>query len=148
MTLLLIAGFVVLLDQLTKYLVRLTIPLGRSVPVIKGVFHLTYTRNPGAAFGLLSGQYSVFLVVTLLIIFLILLYYWRVRSRNGFVCWGLGLVLGGAVGNLIDRLSSGLVVDFLDFRIWPVFNLADTAIVIGVALLAWVFIGQVKSKEC
>ena len=110
---------------------------GESWPVIQNIFHITYVRNPGAAFGILSFRTSFFIIISLLMIaFLIFGEYifpwWRRFPR---LC--LALLLGGTAGNLFDRIVSGSVVDFLDFRIWPVFNAADMALVIGIILLAY-----------
>ncbi len=148
--LILIAGGVVLLDQLTKAVVQASLFPGESVTVIPGFFNLTYVRNPGAAFGLLaSGNPAVvipFFVVLTIIIGIGILYYYK-QSNPGQRAhrWGLSLILGGAAGNLIDRVRFQEVVDFLEFYAgdiyfppiipWPAFNIADTAISTGVGLL-------------
>ena len=108
---------------------------GESLPLIPHALHLTYVRNRGAAFGLLQGRQSLFIILALGIIA------WLVRelafrpSASRAVRWGCALVLGGAAGNLLDRLRFGYVVDFIDLRVWPVFNVGDSAITIGVTLL-------------
>jgi signal peptidase II len=93
--------------------------------------------NPGAAFGILPNQNVLFITTGLLLVIGALAIYRKLPPAKKILRIGLGLVLGGALGNLVDRLRFGKVVDFLDFRVWPVFNLADTAIFIGVCLLAW-----------
>lgn len=108
-----------------------------SLPVIKSVFHITYVNNPGAAFGLLANKTPVFIGVTLVVAVFILLTYNYLPPGRPLLRLALALMLGGAMGNLIDRVSFGYVIDFLDFRIWPVFNVADMAIVTGVVLLCW-----------
>ena len=139
-----LAVLVVVVDQLTKRIAdeRLERSGVRSVPVpIVGDFlRLTYVENRGAAFGLLQDQTAFFVFVGVLVIGVIAASY-RYLPRSGFLLHlALGLQLGGAIGNLIDRVRQGYVVDFVDFGYhanwWPVFNVADSAIVIGVALLA------------
>lgn len=129
------ALFTLAADQVSKYLVQLYLEEGQTVPLIPHVFHLTYIRNPGAAFGILAHKTGIFVMVALVVVVGVL---WASRrfEKEGFLLrFSLGLVMGGALGNLLDRLRYGLVVDFLDFRIWPVFNLADTGIVVGTFFL-------------
>ncbi len=128
---------VLLLDQITKALVILYLSLHKSVPIIPEVFYLTFVKNPGAAFGLFAYQTPFFIAVTLLVLVALLLFYCSTRVASKSMQWGLALLAGGALGNLTDRLRMGYVVDFIDFRIWPVFNLADTAIVVGVIIVCW-----------
>lgn len=139
-----LAILVVLLDQTTKRLAeeRLDRVGVRSVPlpIVGDYLRFTYVENRGAAFGLLQDQTAFFVFVGILVIGVIAASY-RYLPRSGFlVHLALGLQLGGAVGNLIDRVRQGYVVDFVDFGYhsnwWPVFNVADSAIVVGVALLA------------
>ena len=135
---------IIFLDQATKLLIRNTLRLGQSIPIIPHVFDITYVLNPGAAFGLLAGRdpsfrNPFFIAISILAILLILYYYYHHRERRTLQVLGLSFILGGAVGNLIDRLSIGMVVDFLDFHYgryhWPAFNVADSAITIGVLLM-------------
>jgi signal peptidase II len=139
-----LAVLVVLVDQLTKRLAeeRLDRAGVRSVPlpIVGDYLRFTYVENRGAAFGLLQDQTVFFVFVGILVVAVIAASY-RYLPRSGFlVHLALGLQLGGAVGNLIDRIRQGYVVDFVDFGYrsnwWPVFNVADSAIVVGVALLA------------
>ncbi len=123
------------LDRLSKFYVSHFFSLGDSIPIIKNVFHLAYLRNPGAAFGLFPNQRYCFILLSIIILFSILFYVIKAKKLTRFHQVAFGLVLGGILGNLVDRISNGLVVDFLDFRIWPVFNLADSALVLGVFLL-------------
>ena len=133
----LIALVVVALDQFTKYLVVKNMELGQSIPLIPDVFHLTSHRNMGAAFGILQNQRLLFIIITVAVIIGIIVSLVRVGRRQPALSWALALVLGGAIGNFIDRVSTGKVVDFLDFTLihFPIFNVADAAITIGVALL-------------
>lgn len=126
---------VFLVDRATKFAVVRFMELGQTIPVIPGIFQLRYILNPGAAFGILQGQRYFFILTTLAVVVLILVYARQVRDNN-LLQVAFGLQLGGAAGNLIDRISSGEVVDFFDFHIWPVFNIADSALVIGVILFA------------
>jgi len=109
-----------------------------TYPIYPGIFHLTLVKNTGVAFGLFKG-YSI--PVTLATLAMIVALFWslirRSEARGFLFCMSLGFILGGAAGNLIDRFRFGGVVDFLDFRIWPVFNAADSCITIGAVLLAW-----------
>jgi len=134
---LLLAVVVVVLDQLAKYYIQARMVPGMSIPVIDGVFDITYVLNPGAAFGILEHQTAFFLVVALIMIVAICYYYPRIPPGYRLLRIGIGLQVGGAAGNVIDRVKTGYVVDFLDFRVWPVFNIADMAIVTGVALIIY-----------
>ncbi|HHY92196.1 MAG TPA: signal peptidase II [Firmicutes bacterium] len=129
------AGVVVLLDQAAKLAVQRYLLPGQSVPVWPGVFHLSYVQNPGAAFGILKYQTGFFVAITALVTAAIVVYARRLGPEAGWLRFALALELGGALGNLIDRLRYGYVVDFLDFRVWPVFNVADMAVVAGVGLI-------------
>lgn len=109
--------------------------LGMSIPVIENIFHISYVLNPGAAFGILEHKTEFLVLIALLMILAVIYIYPRIPSYNRLIRVGLGLLVGGSIGNVIDRVKTGYVVDFFDFRIWPVFNIADTAIVCGVALI-------------
>jgi signal peptidase II len=141
--LLCIAGLVVIFDQITKAIVLTYIPLYQSIPVIPGVFSLTHLHNPGGAFGFLAKQSSgirhlVFIVLSSAAISLIFYFYWRTPRSHPLLAGGFALILGGAIGNLIDRVRFEKVVDFLDFYIgryhWPAFNVADSAITVGIGI--------------
>jgi len=140
---LLIALAVFVADQLTKWVIGSAIPLHDSWPVIPGFFRLTHVKNRGAAFGIFADSTSpmkievlILLSVVALVVVLMLLWAQPGVRRIGL---GLALILGGALGNLFDRLAHGSVVDFLEFYLrgfhWPAFNVADSAIVIGAGLL-------------
>jgi signal peptidase II len=130
----LIGASIVAVDQATKWLVMRHFMLGTSHSVIPSVLHLTYVHNRGAAFSLFQGQQAVFILLAAAVILWVA---WDLAKNQSaaHMRWALGLVLGGAVGNLIDRLRFGHVIDFIDLRVWPVFNIADSAITIGVACL-------------
>jgi signal peptidase II len=137
--LLAVAALAVALDQTTKTVAVASLEPGESVPVVQGVLHWTLQFNPGAAFGLFQRFPVAFTILAATITVGILANLWKVTDRTTAIA--LGLVLGGAVGNLIDRIARqpgvfrGHVVDFIDFRVWPVFNFADAAVVIGAGLL-------------
>lgn len=128
---------VVILDQFSKYIVVENMALGESIPIIEEVFHLTYILNPGAAFGMLAYNRLFFIAIAVVVIGIIIWARREILASPWEVKAGCGLFLGGAIGNLIDRARQGLVIDFFDFRIWPVFNIADIAICIGVGLIIW-----------
>jgi signal peptidase II len=141
-----IALLVLLADQAAKLLVVRLMTLGQSIPVIRDVFYLTYVHNPGGAFGILAYRTWFFVVVALAVTALILVFFRRIRPVNSWLTVALAMQLGGTLGNLLDRLRQGYVIDFLDFRFWPVFNLADTSIVVGVFLLLWQLPGITREK--
>jgi len=129
-----IALLVFILDQASKVLIKASLPPEGSVPVINDIFHLTLVFNRGAAFGIFKSQ--TFFFVAIGIVTVIMLIYFLPRIKGGItIRLGLALLMGGILGNLSDRLRFGHVVDFLDFRIWPVFNIADSAITIGALLV-------------
>jgi signal peptidase II len=132
-----LAGVVVGLDQLTKHLIRTDIAVG-EVHKFFFAINLVHVRNTGVAFSLFSGGGSVVLLITLAALVLLTGYLARRPERPGL--WvPTGLLIGGAVGNLIDRIVYGAVTDFIKLPLWPAFNLADSAITIGVLALLWVF---------
>jgi signal peptidase II len=123
-------------DQASKEWVRMAIPKGSSVPIVPGTIFLTHTENPGAAFGLFPNA-TTLLIVTALIACALFLWMGRQGFNRRLFALACGMMLGGAAGNLLDRLRFGAVTDFLDLRVWPVFNLADTALTLGALLLLW-----------
>ncbi len=140
MFLLLSAGLVIVLDQFTKLLVTHALRLYESVIVIPGFFDLVHVRNRGIAFGLLNHFdtiWSSIILSAVTAVAILLLVFWitRLRDDEGWMAFGLSLIIGGAVGNLIDRIRLGEVVDFLDFYVgafhWPAFNIADSAVTVG-----------------
>ncbi len=136
------------LDQSTKFILNNNLALNQSNPVIKGFFYLTLVHNRGAAFGILKNQLPLFILTSIFAIILIYINFKksagnRKLSLNGLA---LGLILAGAIGNLIDRLVFGYVIDFLDFCVWPVFNVADSAITVGAILLGWSLLRQPKRE--
>ncbi|MGG1442907.1 signal peptidase II [Brevibacillus laterosporus] len=132
-----IALAVIALDQWTKHLVVKYMEYGESIPLIENVFHLTSHRNMGAAFGMLQNRRVFFIIITTLVVIGIIYTLYKQGKSNTRMSIALSLVLGGAIGNFIDRVSTGQVVDFLHAVIinFPIFNVADMAITFGVAVL-------------
>lgn len=141
---LLIGTATFLFDQITKILIQKYFLFGESVPVIKGIFHITIIHNKGAAFGLFKNQTLALIVISIAALVLFPFLYKISGKSNKMVGVSLGFIAGGACGNLLDRLRFGYVFDFLDFRIWPVFNVADAAITIGALMLAICLIKRKK----
>ena len=137
-----IAAAVVGLDQLTKYLVLKNLTKVATVPLIKNVLHLTYVENRGAAFGMLSNNRWVFMIISAAVIAVMTAY--LIINRRGGVLGNVAVafVLGGGIGNMIDRVFRGFVVDFIDFRLinFYVFNAADSFVCVGCGLLIFVLI--------
>src|SRR5947208_4839290 len=143
---LLVSLAVIVLDQWTKWLVEAHLPHHTTRPVIPGLFNLTHVRNTGVAFGLFASDGSgggggwLLTLLGLGALIAVGLYFWYTPSRDRVLLVALALVVGGAVGNLIDRVSSGAVTDFLDVYLgihhWPSFNVADSAISVGIVLMA------------
>lgn len=121
--------------------------LGMSIPVIPHVFHITYILNAGAAFGILENQQWFFILVGILVLGAAAWFYSCLQRENAYIRYGVSLLLGGAAGNLIDRIFRGSVIDFFDFRIWPVFNIADIAIVVGVGCIIYSILFKMKEKS-
>ncbi|MBU0503422.1 MAG: signal peptidase II [Candidatus Omnitrophota bacterium] len=132
-----------LIDRLSKYLIISNLLPGQSLPLLKNIFHLTLVQNKGAAFGVLRNQVPFFIFITILAIILIFCNLRNNLSRPVKIC--LGLILAGALGNLMDRVFFGYVIDFIDFRIWPVFNIADSAITIGAIFLVYTIFKKPQS---
>ncbi len=150
-----IASLVILLDLATKAWILSTMRIYDSFVVVKGFFSITHVRNPGAAFGFLAGapplfRYLFFIAITVAAIALILYYLHSSRIEEPSLVSALALILAGAVGNLIDRIRFGEVVDFLDVYIgsyhWPAFNVADSAITVGAGVLMAILLRRRKER--
>ncbi|MDF2903312.1 MAG: lspA [Bacillus sp. (in: firmicutes)] len=147
-----IAVFVIILDQLTKWLVKKNLEIGESIKVIDNFLYITSHRNRGAAWGILQGQMWFFYVITVIVIIGIIYYIQTVAKGKWLLGVSLGLMLGGAIGNFIDRVFRKEVVDFINTYIFgydfPVFNIADSSLVLGVSLLMiHMFYEERGSKE-
>ncbi|MBI4405476.1 MAG: signal peptidase II [Deltaproteobacteria bacterium] len=151
-----VVTIILVLDQYTKHLVHSRFRWGESLPIFDEFFALTYVRNTGAAFGLFQKAPAIlrepfFIAVPIIAMFVIVVLFIRLSRDQKMTAMALSLILSGAVGNLIDRLRFGFVIDFLDFHWkevyhWPAFNVADSAIVIGVSLIFLLSLG--KGKGC
>lgn len=133
------AVIVIILDQSTKQVFWRSFDLGRSVDVIEGIFRITLVKNAGAAFGMFEGGRAIFVAASVVAIAFVIYVGLRLPQAEGYKRFLLGLILGGAFGNLIDRVYSGEVIDFLEIGVgghwWPVFNVADIAVSLGAVLL-------------
>ncbi|MCM3732242.1 signal peptidase II [Fictibacillus nanhaiensis] len=146
----LLALLVFAADQATKWIIVKKMDLGQSIPVIDQVLYITSHRNRGAAFGILQDQRYFFIVITVIVVAAVI-YYLQKHATDKLLKTALALVLGGALGNFIDRLLRGEVVDFVDVYIgsydFPIFNVADSALVIGVGLIFIQSFMESKQKE-
>ena len=129
-----VAFFVTFFDQLTKYIVRQKLAVGASVPIIDRIVYFSHIKNTGAAFGILQNG-RIFIIVIGIISLVVILYFLDFFTSTRFLLFGGGFLFGGIIGNLLDRIFMGHVTDFIDFRIWPVFNLADSFVNIGTAMI-------------
>lgn len=140
------AFLVFLFDQFFKALIDKYLLACQSIPLINNILHLTYVRNRGAAFGIFYGQRWFLLLIGLLVV--VFIYYFHLKvKKDELMQTALGFILGGSLGNLIDRSVRGYVIDYIDIRIWPVFNFADIMIDIGVLLIIYDLIRQRGKKH-
>lgn len=134
-----IAGLVIIIDQISKWIVDSKMEIYETIPVLGNFFSITSHRNKGAAWGILQGQMTFFYIITFLVVIFILYYLHKYAKGHFLLGLSLSLILGGAIGNFIDRLFRQEVVDFLDVMIinydFPIFNIADSALVIGVGIM-------------
>ena len=145
MILFLVAFLTFLTDWMSKLWVRQNFSPGVSIPLIEDFFYLTRLENSGFFFGLVSLQRSLLISANLLVILCLIILGRGISRKSSWARVGLGLMVGGAGANFWDRLGDGQVTDFLDFRLWPVFNLADVAVCAGVAIFAWAFLRLIYS---
>jgi len=146
LTVLQFAALVLLLDQLTKYLVIQMLSTGSSFP-FQGFFRFTHVHNTGSAFGILQGLNTPLIFVSFIGIIILALIYRSHPHPSNLLRFSLALQLGGAFGNVVDRMRLGYVTDFIDIGPWPVFNLADASIITGLVILAWVLTRSGTPKE-
>ncbi|HHZ84025.1 MAG TPA: signal peptidase II [Nitrospirales bacterium] len=139
-----LVSVIVILDQVTKHAIDISMHLYQSIPIIEGLFHLTYIRNPGAAFGIMADgsgafRFAFFLITSIVALVLLGLIFVRLPKDDWYGHLSVAAIVGGAIGNLIDRVRYGEVIDFLDVFVqghhWPAFNVADSAISVGVVAL-------------
>jgi len=134
-------------DQSTKIIVRRSITFGNSKSVIKGLLSFTHINNTGAAFGLLPNKQWLFLIVAVAAILTAVIFIVKNKQNNSLTQLALGLAVGGALGNLSDRFFFGKVTDFIDFHFWPVFNVADICIFVGMFLLIVIIMKEPKKSN-
>ena len=126
---------ILILDQVTKYIIIEKLPINSSIEVIGGFFYITNVKNTGAAFGLFQDSIGILTIISIVAIVLIIILKITLKLNYAFYNVSLGFILGGALGNLIDRYFVGEVTDFINFTFWPVFNIADSFIIIGFCLI-------------
>ncbi|MGM8364206.1 signal peptidase II [Virgibacillus sp. W0181] len=145
-----IAVFVIIFDQITKWVVVKKMDLYEQIPVIDNFFYLTSHRNKGAAWGILQDQMMFFYIITIVVVIGIIYYMEKHARESKLLAISLSLILGGAIGNFIDRLFRKEVVDFFDFIIftydYPIFNIADSSLVVGVILMIFATLLDEKKK--
>ncbi len=150
MRLYLIVGLIVIIDQISKIIIKKSMYLGQSMKVAGDFLRITYVENPGIAFGIQVGSPFVFTILSLLASMGIVVYMIYHRNGEKILKYGLAIILGGALGNLIDRLLAQRVVDFVDIGVgptrWPVFNVADSAVVVGMFVLLYAMI-KIENKH-
>lgn len=151
-----IAGFILILDQMSKLYIHTNFFLGESIEIIKGFFNFTYVRNTGAAFGVFSDTHKFlrilfFFAMPFLALLIVIFMVRNLKESENLYIFALSCIFGGALGNLMDRLRFGYVIDFLDFYIgkhaWPAFNIADISIVSGIILLFFITFKKPKQTE-
>ena|SRR3989338_11593310 len=132
-----VAGTVLLFDQITKFLALSFLKPRISIPLFQDVFHLSFVENTGIAFGLFQDHPAFWTWIITISIVCLLVGSWFFRDQPLPKQLAFGFILGGAIGNWVDRIRFNYVIDFLDFRVWPVFNIADSFITIGVIFFIW-----------
>ncbi|MCU7558031.1 signal peptidase II [Macrococcus capreoli] len=146
-----LAIFFIAMDQLTKYIIVKTMNVGDSVPVIGDILEITSHRNHGAAWGMLQNQMTFFYIITVVVLLAIAFFYYKEAAFNPVMQLGLTLIFAGAIGNFIDRIMRGNVVDFIDTKIinydFPIFNIADSCLTIGVIVLLYDMLFNQKEEK-
>ena len=150
----LVIAAVIILDQASKAYVMYGLGLdevGESIPLIENVFHFTHVRNTGAAFGMLDeeNQRWIFIVASIIGIAALIFYLWKFRPKSKWACTALSMIIGGGIGNMIDRIALGYVVDFIDFTLidFAVFNGADSFVCVGAGLLILALILDIVKEQ-
>ena len=136
---------ILLVDQFSKFLILKYLGLNATYVVIKGIFSITPTLNTGGGFGILPDLTFLFILISILTIIFIIYTLLSRKLKGKIFVYSISMILAGALGNLVDRLRLGAVIDFIDFKVWPVFNIADSSITIGVIVLAWQLL---KFRHC
>ena len=145
-----IAALALIADQISKYIVTTNLHLYQEwspIPALEWLFSITYITNTGAAFGIFPQASTIFTIIPVVVAVVIFIYSRQLPSNQWLLRFSLGLQLGGALGNLIDRLIRGYVVDMLYFKFWPVFNVADSCIFVGVVLMSFYLLRENPFEE-
>ena len=129
---------IIIIDQLTKYIAKSNLDIHQSIPIIKDFFHITLTTNTGAGFGLLRDNNALISFITIIILGFILFYYDKL-PKKGKAHISIVMIVSGALSNLLDRIFLGNIIDFIDFRIWPIFNIADVCITLGILYMVFYY---------
>lgn len=144
-------AILILMDQISKYIIVKTMNIGESIPVIGEVLQITSHRNYGAAWGMLQNQMIFFYIITIIVLIALIYFYYKEAADNLLMQCGLMLIFAGAIGNFIDRLFRGNVVDFIDTKIinydFPIFNVADSCLTIGVFILLYELLFNQKEEK-
>ncbi|MGL6145032.1 MAG: signal peptidase II [Macrococcoides caseolyticum] len=144
-------AILILMDQISKYIIVKTMNIGESIPVIGDVLQITSHRNYGAAWGMLQNQMIFFYIITIIVLIALIYFYYKEAADNLLMQCGLMLIFAGAIGNFIDRLFRGNVVDFIDTKIinydFPIFNVADSCLTIGVFILLYELLFNQKEEK-
>lgn len=148
---LIVAIVILIIDQLTKKIITATMNIGDSYEVIPHFLNITSHRNNGAAWGILSGKMGFFYIITLIILAVLIIFYIKETKYNAFMQVAISLLFAGALGNFIDRLFNGEVIDFIDTNIFgydfPIFNIADSSLTIGVIFVIIALVKDATKKE-
>ena len=132
---------IIIIDQIIKYIAKSNLEPNQSIPIIKNFFHITLTTNTGAGFGILKNNNSLIMFITIIILGFMLFYYDKLPKKGkGHI--SIILIVSGALSNLIDRIFLGNIIDLIDFRVWPIFNIADACITIGVLYLIFYYMKE------
>lgn len=139
---------VLILDQISKFIVRSSMTEGQIIEVIKGFFNITYINNSGVAFSLLSGQRGLVTIVQIVAMIVVAIFLYKTKGKSKLLDISLAMVLGGGIGNIIDRVAFGAVTDMISFKIFPpVFNVADIGVTVGCALIILDLIMDIRKGE-
>ncbi len=144
-----IIAIIIAVDQLSKYLIQSGMELNQTIPLINGVFHVTYIHNYGAAFSIFQNKTGFLIAIQLVVITGVIVYLIKRRKIDHWaLLLSLSLIAAGGFGNLIDRAAKGYVIDFLDLRVWPIFNVADISVCVGCGLMVlYVFLIEPKRSR-
>ncbi|MCK4575657.1 signal peptidase II [candidate division WOR-3 bacterium] len=142
---------VIFFDQLSKYIISNKMYLGQSIKLIGSFLCLTYAKNPNAAFGIPIGSPILMIVLTSVATVLLIFYFFRLKDNGNLIYVGLAMIIGGAIGNLIDRIRMRMVIDFIEIGVkrfkWPIFNIADSFVTIGIIIILFIWIFHKKRDE-